>query len=113
VREAGRGHDFVDRNPGIAVAVEKPPGAFEDLLALAVTEDSVFETARLYARQLILSAEKLDKPAAVGSIATARAEAVIVSNVIGIGLRPPLFCRGHRRTAQEQTIAPTAITPEK
>jgi hypothetical protein len=33
-------------------------------LAFGVTEDSVFEAARLYARQLILSAEKLDKPAA-------------------------------------------------
>jgi hypothetical protein len=30
-------------------------------LALAVTEDSVFDAARLYARQLLLSAEKLDK----------------------------------------------------
>ncbi|MCK1650078.1 hypothetical protein IVA88_01325 [Bradyrhizobium sp. 149] len=30
-------------------------------LSLAVTEDSVFDAARLYARQLILSVEKLDK----------------------------------------------------
>jgi hypothetical protein len=33
-------------------------------LGFAVTEDSVFDAARLYARQLLLSAEQLDKPAA-------------------------------------------------
>jgi hypothetical protein len=31
--EAGIDHDFVDRDSGIAVAVEEPPGAFEDFLA--------------------------------------------------------------------------------
>src|SRR5262245_8729330 len=32
-REAGIGHDLVDRNAGIAVAVEQSPGAFKDFLA--------------------------------------------------------------------------------
>src|SRR5262249_21349784 len=33
VREAGIAHDLLDRDPGIAIAVEKSPGAFEDFLA--------------------------------------------------------------------------------
>ena len=33
VGEAGTAHDFLNGHPGIAVAVEKPPGAFEDFLA--------------------------------------------------------------------------------
>jgi hypothetical protein len=33
VGEAGIVHDFLNGRPGIAIAVEKPPGAFEDFLA--------------------------------------------------------------------------------
>src|SRR5262249_54744825 len=33
VSQASFGLDFADRGPGIAIAVEKPPGALEDLLA--------------------------------------------------------------------------------
>src|SRR5262249_36419537 len=33
VGEAGIAHDFLNRDPEIALAVEKPPGAFEDFLA--------------------------------------------------------------------------------
>src|SRR5262249_49072529 len=36
VGEAGVAHDLLDRHPGIAVAVEQPPGTFEDLLASVV-----------------------------------------------------------------------------
>jgi hypothetical protein len=31
--KAGISHDLLDRNPGITIAVEKAPGAFEDFLA--------------------------------------------------------------------------------
>jgi hypothetical protein len=33
VGEAGVVHDFLDGHAGIALAVEEPPGAFEDFLA--------------------------------------------------------------------------------
>jgi hypothetical protein len=49
---------------GALIAVIVVSAIHASYLALAVTEGSVFEAARLYARQLILSVEKLDKPVA-------------------------------------------------